>query len=274
MSVLRYKILISADSSADTSVAIEKAKTIAGTIGAEIHILNVINTPFASAVAGAETGFPLLPLIHENQQGNNTRQVENYKWKNIRSIFSTVVHESKRKATLEYIFQNDIDLVIIGISKINYFKRIGTQLFIRHISEHAKIPVLSVNRSQGLEIIKKIVIPLSSNIPLKALKMAATMGKAFGSTIYVVGIAPVSGIINNTMDTTIEFIHSISSVKVQGYFLEGKNLIKGTLKFSKKIKADLIMIDPFKEFSLPGFFNKITKSILPDDKENYIVVNN
>jgi hypothetical protein len=44
--------------------------------------------------------------------------------------------------------------------------------------------------------------------------------------------------------------------------MEGKNLAKSTLEFSKKINADLILVNPVKEFRLPGFWNKITNKLL------------
>src|SRR5690606_27315536 len=272
MHVLRYKILIPADFSEDTTRALEKARTIAQTIGAEIHLLHVVRKD-AVHVAGSETGFPLLPDMQIPAEDNKGLQPKLLS-EDINCIVSSVTHYSRRQATLQYIRENELDLALMGISRRNYFKRLTSQLFIRYIIKNAQIPVLGVNRADHAGLIKKIVIPLSSNIPLKALKMAAAMGKAFGSTIYLVGIAPLSGIIHHTMETTIEFIHSISNVKVHGYFLEGKNLIKGTLRFSKRIKADLVMIDPFKEFTLPGLLNKITRAILPDDKRNYIIVDN
>ena len=49
---------------------------------------------------------------------------------------------------------------------------------------------------------------------------------------------------------------------VQSIMVEGKNLAKATLDFSKKINADLIMVSSVKEFCLPGFWNKFTKKIL------------
>ena len=47
-------------------------------------------------------------------------------------------------------------------------------------------------------------------------------------------------------------VQSISTIPAQCFLLEGKNLAKSTLQFSKKINADLIMINPLKDFRLPG----------------------
>jgi hypothetical protein len=60
----------------------------------------------------------------------------------------------------------------------------------------------------------------------------------------------------------LEMVQSISTIPVQGIILEGKSLAKATLQFSKKINADLIMINPLKEFNLPGLWNKLTSKLL------------
>ncbi|HEX6846031.1 MAG TPA: hypothetical protein VF144_03580, partial [Chitinophagaceae bacterium] len=59
-----------------------------------------------------------------------------------------------------------------------------------------------------------------------------------------------------------QIVQSISTIPVQGIILEGKNLAKTTLDFSKKINADLIMINPLREFNLPGWWNRLTNKLL------------
>ena len=64
-----------------------------------------------------------------------------------------------------------------------------------------------------------------------------------------------------------EVIQSISTIPVQCFMLEGKNLAKSTLEFSKRINADLIMANPLTEFIMPGFWNKITRKLLSYDSK-------
>jgi hypothetical protein len=64
------------------------------------------------------------------------------------------------------------------------------------------------------------------------------------------------------MDKALEVVQSLSTIPVQSFLLEGKNLAKSTLEFSKRINADLIMANPLKEFHLPGWWSRITKKLL------------
>ncbi|MBL7741976.1 MAG: hypothetical protein JNN00_00745, partial [Chitinophagaceae bacterium] len=57
-------------------------------------------------------------------------------------------------------------------------------------------------------------------------------------------------------------VQSISVIPVQCFLLEGQNLAKSTLEFSKKINADLIMVNPIKDFRLPGLWNRLTNKSL------------
>jgi len=64
------------------------------------------------------------------------------------------------------------------------------------------------------------------------------------------------------LNDTLEIIQSLTTIPVQSIILEGKNIAEATLRFSKKINADLIMVTSIKEFCLPGFWNTITQNLL------------
>ena len=67
---------------------------------------------------------------------------------------------------------------------------------------------------------------------------------------------------NSIISNALEVLQSISTVPVQCFLMEGKNLAQSTLEFSKKINADLIMVNPVKEFRLPGLWNRLTNNLL------------
>jgi hypothetical protein len=64
------------------------------------------------------------------------------------------------------------------------------------------------------------------------------------------------------LNQTLQVIQSLTTIPVKSFVLEGKNLAKATLDFSKKINADLIMVNSKKKFCLPGFWNRITDNLL------------
>jgi len=88
------------------------------------------------------------------------------------------------------------------------------------------------------------------------------LGRHFKSTIYVLSLR--NGEQHNLplVNETLEVIQSLTTIPVQSFILEGKNLAKATLDFSKKINADLIMITTLKDFFLPGWWNRITQKLL------------
>ena len=97
---------------------------------------------------------------------------------------------------------------------------------------------------------------------MRRIKLAAMLARTFKSTVYLVSLRKDIGGENNILDKTLEVVQSLSTIPVQCFMLEGKNLAKSTLEFSRKINADLILIHPLKEFLMPGFWSKITKKIL------------
>jgi hypothetical protein len=134
---------------------------------------------------------------------------------------------------------------------------------ISHLAKKTNIPVLAV-RSGGLVChFKKIVLPVSGEIPMRQIRLAALLGRAFKSTVYFVSLRKhADNKDQNIIDKALEVVQSISTIPVQCFLLEGQNLAKSTLEFSKKINADLIMVNPIKEFRLPGLWNRITNKLL------------
>jgi hypothetical protein len=98
---------------------------------------------------------------------------------------------------------------------------------------------------------------------MRQIRLAALLGRAFKSTVYFVSLRKhANDTTKGILDTALEMVQSISTIPVQCFLLEGQNLAKSTLEFSKKINADLIMVNPIKDFRLPGLWNKLTNKLL------------
>ena len=156
-----------------------------------------------------------------------------------------------------------MDLVVTGLSQFNFLHRIVSAISISRLAKKTMIPVLTV-RAGGLVChYKKIVLPVSGEVPIRQIRLAAMLGRAFKSTVYFVSLRKnASEKTQNVLDTALEFVQSISTIPVQCFLLEGQNLAKSTLEFSKKINADLIMVNPIKDFRLPGIWNTLTDKLL------------
>ena len=156
-----------------------------------------------------------------------------------------------------------MDLVVKGLAKFNLLHRIVSSVTISSLARKTSVPVLAVRSSGLVSHFKKIVLPLHDNIPMHRIRLAAMLGRYFKSTIFVVSLRKQNGEHNlPILSQTLEVIQSLTTIPVQSIILEGKNLATTTLNFSKKINADLIMINTFKDFNLPGLWNRLTNKLL------------
>jgi hypothetical protein len=179
------------------------------------------------------------------------------------SLEISVLKGRKQKQLAWYIDKYQMDLVVTGLSKVNFMHRIASSVSISRLAKKTNIPILGV-RAGGLVChFKKIVLPVSAEIPMRQIRLAALLGRAFRSTVYFVSLRKHADNKNaNIVDKALEIVQSISTIPVQCFLLEGKNLAKSTLEFSKKINADLIMVNPVSDFRLPGIWSRITNKLL------------
>jgi len=179
------------------------------------------------------------------------------------TIEISVLQGSRQTQLVNYIRQYEMDLVVTGLSKFNFLHRIISSVSISRLSKKADIPVLGI-KSGGLVChYKKIVLPVSGEVPMRQIRLAALLGRAFKSTVYFVSLRKHADDKNqNIIGNALEMVQSISTIPVQCFLLEGQNLAKSTLEFSRKINADLIMINPLKDFQLPGLWSRLTNKLL------------
>ncbi|MGZ8559142.1 MAG: universal stress protein [Chitinophagaceae bacterium] len=256
MSNTLYNILVPVDFTNKNKWAIAKAIELSNCFNCNIHLVYVTGNhrSLFSRDANIETSLKKLEVIkglYKNQLcGEGKLEI-------------SVLNGSIKMQLAKYIEQYQMDLVITGLSKFNFIQRIISSVSISRLAKKTNIPVLAI-RSGGLVChFKKIVLPVSGEVPFRQIRLAALLGRAFKSTVYFVSLrkhadASTQGILENAL----EMVQSISTIPVQCFLLEGQNLAKSTLEFSKKINADLIMVNPIKDFCLPGLWNNLTNKLL------------
>jgi nucleotide-binding universal stress UspA family protein len=261
-----YNILVSVDFSPRSKWAIAKAIELANTFKCNIHLVHVASTnslPIADADAGA---FAYNMSADMEFAGKRLRQLKEQYIHHVCNggkIEISVLHGHPKTELKKYIDQYEIDLLIQGLAKFNLLHRIWSTVSISRLVRKTNIPVLAVRSSGLICHFKKIILPLHDQVPMRRIRLAAMLGRYFKSTIYVLSVKNKNGEYHLPLVTeTLEIIQSLTTIPVQSIILEGKNIADATLKFSKKINADLIMVTSIKEFCLPGFWNKITKSLL------------
>lgn len=256
MSNKLYNIIVPVDFTTKNKWAITKAIELSNSFNCNVHLVHVTgkkNSIFTTN-SDVETSMKKMEQVkaaYKNQLcGEGTLEI-------------SVLAGSKSKQLVKYIEQYEMDLVVTGLSKFNFLERIISSVSISHLAKKTNIPVLAV-RSGGLVChFKKIVLPVSGEIPMRQIRLAALLGRAFKSTVYFVSLRKhADNKDQNIIDKALEVVQSISTIPVQCFLLEGQNLAKSTLEFSKKINADLIMVNPIKEFRLPGLWNRMTNKLL------------
>ena len=262
-----YNILVPVDFTGKNKWAIVKAIELSNSFNCNIHLVHVLHrnilplvpldvsvvTPYESFSDRMNSCEKLRALAAEYRLqlcGNGTIEI-------------SVLEGPLSKRLSEYIQLYHIDLAVIGITRFNFLQRILSSVSISRLARKTNIPVLAVQAGGLICHFKKIILPVHNQIPTERIKLATMMARTFKSTVYLVSLRNADKTTEKIMNQALEFVQSISTVPVQGIILEGKNLAKTTLEFAKKINADLIMINPLKEFKLPGLWNKMTNKLLP-----------
>ena len=262
-----YNILVPVDFTAKNKWAITKAIELANSFNCNIHLVHVVFKPV----------FPLLPIDASRftpYASHITMQTCREKLARLKAAYkSQLCGEGEIEISLlqghpqaqlkQYIESYNMNMVVLGLSKFNLVQRIISSISISLLARKTNIPILAVRSSGLVSHFKKIVLPLHNDIPVERIKLATTLARSFKSTVYLVSLrSDVSGNGNNILDKTLELVQSVSTIPVQCFLLEGKNLAKSTLDFSKRINADLILGQSIKEFRLPGLWNRITNRLL------------
>lgn len=261
-----YNILVPIDFSGKNKWAIAKAIEIANSFDCNIHLVGIVHQHLV----------PVLPVeasIFTPYESHAERMYKYERLKELASRYSnelccngqieiSVLEGSPEKKLVEYIKDFDIDMAIIGLSKFNLAQRIVSSVSISRLARKTNVPILAVGSSGLIRHFKKIVLPLHDDVSMRRIKMATMLARTFKSTIYMVTLRKENNAAEKIINEALQMVQSISTIPVQGIILEGKNLAQTTLDFAKKINADLIMINPLREFNLPGWWNRLTNKLL------------
>ena len=261
-----YNILVPIDFTGKNKWSIAKAIEIANSFDCNIHFVNIVH----------HTIVPILPVEASifTPYESHADRLNNYeRLKELAARYSneiccngkieiSVLEGDPEKKLMEYIRDFDMDMVIIGLSKFNLVQRIASSISISRLARKTNVPVLAVGSSGLIRHFKKIILPLHDDVTMRRIKMATMLARTFKSTIYMIALRRENNAAEKIINEALQMVQSISTIPVQGIILEGKNLAKTTLDFSKKINADLIMINPLKEFNLPGWWNRLTNKLL------------
>lgn len=266
-----YNILVPVDFTNKSKWAITKAIELANNFHCNIHLVHVYSRQiFPFIPIEANLFFPYDATVDlENARKKLQELRDNYRHHMCGGgkIEISIIQGNRSQQLAKYIDQYDMDLVVIGLARFNLVHRILSSVSISSLARKTNVPVLAIRSSGLVSHFKKIVLPLTGDIPVRRIQLATMMARSFKSTVYLVSLRKEENPAENILDKALEVVQSLSTIPVQCFMLEGKNLAKSTLDFSKRINADLILANPLKEFTMPGFWNRLTKKILSYDSK-------
>lgn len=261
-----FNILVPVNFSGRSKWAIAKAIELANNFQCNIHLVHVVSKKLSPLLPIEMSG--LLPYDVTAEMSNARKKLEALKdtyrqhlCGNGRIEISLLLGGPSQQLT-KYIDQYQMDLVVVGLSKFNLVHRILSGVSISRLARKTNVPVLAIRSSGLVSHFKKIVLPLTNDVPVRRIQFATMLARSFQSTVYLVGLRKDDNAAEMMLSKALEVIQSLSTIPVQCFLLEGKNVAKSTLEFSKRINADLILANPLKEFHMPGWWNRITRKLL------------
>lgn len=259
-----YNILVPVNFTARDKWAIAKAIELANAFQCNIHLVYVVSSPLINLGKISD-----LFLYNDTTRLSNARkQLEGLRNEYRQhmcgkgNIEISLLKGERSNELIQYINRFEMDLVVMGLSKFSLLHRILSSVTISKLARKTPVPILAIRASGLVSHFKKIVLPVTNEMPLRRLKMATMLARSFKSTVYLVGLRQEENIASHILNETLDVLQSISTIPVQCFWLEGKNLAKSTLEFSKRINADLIMANPLKEFHMPGWWSRVTSRLL------------
>jgi nucleotide-binding universal stress UspA family protein len=268
-----YNILVPVDFSGRSKWAISKAIELANNFQCNVHLVHVVSKNLLPLIPIDASN--ILPYDFTVDMNNARKKLEALKERYQHHLVGggkieiSLLQGRRSQELHRYIDKFDMDLVVIGLAKFNLVHRILSSVSISRLARKTNVPVLAIRSSGLVSHFKKIVLPLTTDVPVRRVQLATMLARSFRSTVYLVSLRKDgdANAAEAVLNKTLEVVQSLSTIPVQCFLLEGQNLAKSTLEFSKRINADLIMANPLKEFHMPGWWNRITRKLLTYDSK-------
>ncbi|MFY9308218.1 MAG: universal stress protein [Bacteroidia bacterium] len=155
--------------------------------------------------------------------------------------------------------ENDIDLVIMGTHGAKGFSELFIGSNAHKTVTMCPCPVITVQTHAKKIGFTSIVLPIDDSFPSRQkVYPAINLAKKYGATIHIIGLLDKSRDTNlNKFQFKLDSVEK--AVKKSGLaydckIVKGDSLAVAALKYSKKVKADLIVILTDHESNLTGMF--------------------
>ncbi len=268
MQKLFNKILVPVDFSSKSRTAMEKALEIARQYKCSIHLLHVVTIAPFEAVAMAE-GHMAIPYNMIDNKNELTFQLEklrnhlNFISGNSVSVQYTIINGTWNQAIIDFVAQNEIDLVLIG-QKGRALNKRKMHLKPDVIAERANVPVITVPSNRRLTKLYSIVIPITDFLPVRKLMYGIYLAYEYDTTIKLLGIEndKTNEQVQYYLAKARQIIADNCDVRVETEIIVSQNVAEAVNQFAMYRSADLIIVNPGSQTKMPGFFSSLLGNIL------------
>ena len=269
MASIKNRILVPVDFSDQSLIALEQSFNLARLTDAEIFIMHTIDEAFHLPLIGAKEDKQMEKKVQKalEKLADETSQKSGDK-------VDVVVAKGKIYEEIQKVAKKlKCTLIIMGTNGSKGLKRFIGSNALRVIRE-APCPVITIKGKKHRSGCKDIVLPLDLQKETKEkVTKAIELAQLFGSTIHLLTILDTDDDfivkkLTRQMNQVNDFVNE-HNVPCLQEFVKGDDIAEEVVKYSKKVKADLIMIMTQQEmdwtdmFISPAAQNIINHSDIP-----------
>jgi nucleotide-binding universal stress UspA family protein len=142
------KILVPTDFSDCSDAALKYGRALAGTFGATLHLLHVVQDPYTQPWAAEAFPAPLVDLLDQWQAQARQRVTALIPESERGSVMTTAVVGSPFSEILRYAAEQQIDLIVIGTHGRGLIGHMLLGSVAERVVRRAPCPVLTVRHPQ------------------------------------------------------------------------------------------------------------------------------
>lgn len=245
------KIMALVDFSPASLHAAEEASMIASKFNGELHLLHVTQHSDAAYLTAPEAYFFEVAKDDKETEAFDKRSLIKIK-NDLENRFEVKIriHETMGKlckTVREYSRQLQIDLVVLGTMKKNWFKEVFFPSTVKNIIRAVDCEVLCVYPESNSIRLKKIVLPVGNFVPKKKIRLAYELAKKFAANVHLISLNSNGTSLNSeetkVLMTSYQYLKDIINIPIECRTVQGNNLARATLDYAENIGADLILVN-------------------------------
>ncbi len=250
----KNRILVPIDFSDQSFIALEQSYNLSRLTNAELFLLHVIDEAFHMPFIGAKEDKSMEKKVQKAMErlADETSSKAGIEVQVM--VSKGKIYEEIQKAAKKL----KCSFIIMGTAGSTGLKRFIGSNALRVIRE-SPCPVITIKGKKHRSGCKDIVLPLDLQKETKEkVSKAIELSKLFGSTIHLITILPnddefIVNKLTRQLQQVREFLEE-HKVPCDSELIEGDDIAEEVVKYSKKVKADLIMVMTQQEMDWTDMF--------------------